>query len=430
MMKKHKSIFILFLTAVLCAGFYLLIAQNIGAEDTGKLFELGKNEQVTSVKLKNEYGEFAFDKENDEWVVSAGETYRTNEKKMKLFIDALHDFAYSRQLEDDNGEYGLSAPAVELAFATNENKTYEFAVGNMTASQNDVYVRDESTEKIYIIPLQSVVQFTGSLAAYRDNEVFSVDIGQIAEVEYYKNKELQVSLLTEDQDTWYMQHPYRQLARKIEMQEFMTMLKSWTVAGYPTLEEADYEAVGLENPEDILVVTDRNGKTQEIAFGKSDGTITYVRIGDRQEVVGLYTADVDLSRLDGNTMVYVAPMKAPISEVASITIEGADKYTFELQEDAEIVTCNGRLVGYAQFEKVFYKYVSLIAGGGEKEPVKPQGKPLLTLTSEYRQGQKTTLELYERDDATYYMGINGEVQFYMEKEKLADLIQRVQECLN
>lgn len=428
MMKRHKMLFIPGLLALLSAGLYCVVAYGMELEENGRLFAL-EPQEISEINLENQYGSYDFSVKEGEWIVSTSEDYRTNKKKMDMMLEAFQDFTYSRILEEDNGQYGLEKPLLTLEILDTAGKSYSFTAGNTTASQNDVYFRDERDGQIYVVGLDRIAQLTGSLGAYRDNEIFTVDISKLSAMEYFQGEEKTLALETDESGSWKMRMPYQAQARNVVMNEILAMLDSWIIADYPILTQEDYARAGLEAPEHTLVLSDTDGNTQRIAFGNELGSKIAVQTGADNEVVTLFAADVDFSQLDKDTLVYVAPLKANMEHVETITVEGDWNYEFQVDVPGTTASCNGRMIDFDDFTGIYYKYVLMIAQGGEEAPVARQSEPVITLSTVFSDGSQVRLELYERDQDTYYMGIDGQIQFYMEKSRLEEFLKRVEQSI-
>ena len=424
-MKARNSYLILFvLIVVFAAGFFLMSS----VFSPGVVFSLRNGEEISSIKLSNAYGTFFFlkDKDSEIWSVEAeGIWYRTHVPKMTLLLSALSDMPVRRVLESENDNYYLNNPAAIVVLETNNGKRYEYSFGRTGADVNSVYVKNLAG---VIVLTDSFVfdQVMGSLAAYRDKKVFSVDLFEIERLEYFYNGQVVVNCYRESPTEWYMDFPWSAPARHIELTELVARMSNWIIAGYPDV--VDLKESRLDPPLETLVLTDNNGKRQTLDFGTIDGLSRYVRTGDRGDVVYLYAADVDLSILSPDSLFFIAPLRSRLELVSGFSVkygnEGWDLFYDQLSNTA--FWDNGILSG-EEFVSVFYRFISMVADGRDSGTVpRLTGSPAASLMLNHIEGLPAKLDLFPRDDNGYFMRINGEdTPYYINAKRLSDLLDRI-----
>ncbi|MBP0962672.1 MAG: DUF4340 domain-containing protein, partial [Oscillospiraceae bacterium] len=216
MMKKYRTLIILAAAAILLCGIYIWMETTDDATISGSLYRMAEDETVTGIKISNIYGnyEFVLDDQQDWNVAADGSTYRTHSNKMELMIGALKEIPVTRVLDEELPDYGLESPQAVVTCTTSKGNTHSFAIGNETVSHSEVYIRDQRNGKVMITTTGAVAQFTGSLSAYRDKEIFTIDKQNIVTVEYYQNGQHQ---LTVDRSggSWMLTYPFEAPARNV-----------------------------------------------------------------------------------------------------------------------------------------------------------------------------------------------------------------------
>lgn len=426
-MKKYLPIIIGAILVVAFAVGYFILSSDKPIEEAGILFELQNDEEINSIVIVNEHGIFSFAQDEEEsWYVSSeSSNYRANVAKIELLLSSLESFKVIRVLDDESEEYGLSSPSSMVQFATNTGNTYSLAIGNPGADVSNIYVKDLINDTILISDLASVAQLTGGLTAYRDKSVYTVDISNIKRIEYYQQDEYIVGCYNETVDIWYLDYPFDSQARHIELNELVGAMKGWSVAGYPD-KDLSLSDMGLETPEESIVITDGDGNTQRIDFGLGNNTVRYARLGGTDDIVEMYAIDIDLSIMRPDTLLFVAPLKCTLDEIESINImaDGKD-YTLTCDPASETATLNGKNISYDEFISVFFKYISMVASGRDTKSA--AGENIAKFTTVFKDGTTAQLELLERGDDTYYMKINTETSsiYYLKAEKLSKLMERL-----
>ncbi len=426
-MKKVVTISIMAVLCLITAGTYYALAREMRIEQTGVLYDLDPN-TISQIQITNEYGTFLFSQSGEEWLVESQGKYRTNPQKMDLMIAALSNFSISRVLDNEQESYGLEQPAATVAFQAGST-THSFIIGNETTSRSGVYIRDNGSKRVMITDTASVAQLTGSLAAYRDKEVFTVDKTAIQKLAYYQGGERVVEVENENFQSWHMTYPYDAPARRIELSELVNAMGKWRIAGYPqTLTHAQ---MGLDSPTQWLEVTDQAGNTQRLEIGSTNGPYTYVRTGGTDEIVSLYTVDLSVSVMDPDALLFVAPLQAAIKDLSAITITAEGKeYHFQLDHNGDNtqITVDNRVLRTEEFSSIFVKYTGLIADGYDSAP-QQAGKVMARFQSTYLDGTTVVLELLQRDEDSYYMCIDGVTQYILKAEKLQQLLYRLRDIL-
>lgn len=424
MKKQARKLLLLLVVAVALGGTYLWLSTANNPAQTGVLYRLEGNETVVDIRLQNEYGQFQFVPEDGEWLVMTESRYRANPEKLQLLLSNLSLLPVSRVLEGSLPEYGLEQPVAQVVFTTSTGAENRFSVGAQTASRSGVYIRDDKTGTVMITSTGVVSQLDGSLSAYRAKDVLKIKATSIRHIQYFVDSQPVVTAVNSNFKDWALTFPFAAPARTIPLNELVTGMRSWSVAGYP--EGGETPEMGLQGPAHTLVLTDADGNTQRLEFGASDGVTTYVRIGEGDEIVKLYTVDLDFSALTPDGLLFIAPLKTAVDETSSVTIQYQNRQAvFQLNHGASppAVTYNGQPVSYNDFISVFSKYVGLNADG--REVSGQPGEAVFTFTTLLTDGTQRTLSLAMRDEASYYMLLDGKAEYYMEADKVEELLYRM-----
>lgn len=437
-MKKGKqnirTIIILICVCVVLAAAYVLITANEDPAAAGMLIKLS-GDSIAEVKIDNEYGSFVFEQQDGAWVVESDGVYRTNPEKMNLLLGCLEEFRIDRMLPDEKSEYGFDKPQAKVDVTTRGGREYSFVVGNEAIKGSSVYIK--SNGQIMLTPTGMTSQLTGSLAAYRAKDVLMVDPSAIRSFDYYIEGQKTLSITDTDYQNWTMNYPFEAPARKVIMNELISKLRSLVIAGYVDT-GVNVEETGLANPTRKMVLTDEAGVQQTLEFGAISGNQQYVRIGTKDDIVKLYTIDLDFSNITPQGVMYFAPLNIGTSEAQSLSIQaGGAAYNIDLKHNGQDITANvnGKEISFSDFISIYYKYIALNADGYDTEQAEP-GECEAVCTTTLISGKKIELSLYRRDADTLYMYVNGQMltsgqmSFYTERNSLTELLYRLQSITN
>lgn len=433
-MGRPKTLFFLAALTAAAAVLYGAAAFCAGREDTG-FYKLAEEEEIVTIDLDNTYGSLKLWRDGtDTWMVreGAGEAvYTAGEEKMNLLLASLKDMEISRLLEEEKPEYGFYSAGARLAFSTSQGKQYSFMVGNETMTRSHVYLKDGSTGRIGITELGSVAQLGGGLSAFRNREIFHVDMEHITAITRQKPGEETLSLVLEDGE-WRMTAPYEAPAREIEIKEQLAAMKDWNLCAFGDRAVYTEEQMGFTGKGEILTLTDHTGKSQTLEIGTPVQAMLPVRSGGKDDILLLYADEVDTSILAGDKLLFFAPLRASIDDVErSVLTVGNTSLDFDTDSANNLFKCNGYPVDSEAFYSFYISYMALTAsGGGGNAPQKNAGE-LAALQTFFKDGTSTQLRLLERDKATCHMVVNNSYSgFYISNEKLITLISKLERLGN
>ena len=445
---KNKYKILISLITVFAAAFFII--NSVFA--SGAVFSLKNGEEITSITIDNEYGIFFFFREADDpanlssdgiassrskgnpgmddrihiWFVETeGIRYRTNAPKMTLLLESLSSLPVKRVLESERDGYGLAFPVAHALLKTNAGRRYEYSFGNTGTDVNTVYTKNTGGSVI-LTDTFAFNQVTGNLAAYRDKNVFSVDLLDIDTLEYGCSGQLTIVCRKEGPTEWYMDYPWKVPARHIELTELIAHMAAWGIGGYP--EAVDQKEAGLDPPLETLVLVDAKGNRQKLDFGKTDGLYRYVQIGGQGDVVFLYAVDVDFSVLSAESLLFIAPLRTQMGEVSTFSVKsGANVWTLSYDQLSDTAFWDYGLLDNEEFVSIFFKFISMVADGYDTG-ILPQlgGKPIAVMSLKKTDNGSAKLELFPRDKDTYFMRINGDdTPYFINAVRLSNLLDRI-----
>jgi hypothetical protein len=226
-------------------------------------------------------------------------------------------------------------------------------------------------------------------------------------------------------------YPFQANARLIELSEFLVNLRKYAAAKFPDDSNSDQKRMGLVNPAHILELTDANGKSQRLEFGQVEEGLMYVRTGSREDIARIFAADVDFSVLSAEKLMFEAPLRATLDQVVKIEVlTPASQVAIDIDQSTTPprISTSGQELVLEDFISFFVKYSGLSADGHQVG--QPSGDPVLTLKSTYGDGSSQILRLRPRDDSSYFMETNGKTEFFLSKEKVSLLLDRLNQAIH
>lgn len=428
-MKAYRNVIILFVLFVILAATYFIMGQRAAPAGSKQLYRFSNDESLQEIRVNNRFGAFTFNKEGDTWVITAPDRYRANQQKTGIMEEFLLNMPINRVLDQEIEAYGFADPLATVTLVTSDGVEHTFDIGSRTSSQAQVYLRDKESGNILISDIGAVSQFDGSLTAYRDTDLFSTDLANVAQISYFDDQDKRITVARDGPQNWRLTYPYEAPARFIELNELVLGMNEWKAVGYPD-EGLDFAAMGLDQPLHTLEVTDKAGKEQRLEFGDTEDGSIFVRIGGPQDIVKLFAIDVDFDPLAADKLLFYQPLRTTIDKVAKIEVEyPRQTVLFELDHATQppLITANGTAVAYEDFLSFFIRYIGLSAGG--HDPQSAAGSAEMTLTTTYNDGTTKRVSLLDRDTSTLFIEDEDETVFYIDREKIAQLIYRLEVAL-
>jgi hypothetical protein len=424
--KNNLGLVALAIVVAVLAAIYVWMSQTRDPAKTGQVYQFNSDETLREISLINEYGSFTFTKDNDLWAMTQPGQYRVNQQKINIMEDFILDLPVKRIIDTELEEYGFSQPAAVIKFHTTKDTQNTFIIGNLTSSKSQVYVKEIESKQIFVCDIGSIAQFSGSLTAFRDKELLTVDKTHIVALTYFKDGKKQISVKKNPDEVWQITFPYSASAREIELNEIVAKMRGWSVAGYPSDANVDLATLGLDKPANSLEVVDSSGKNQHLDFGKTEDGMIYVRTGSNQDIVKLFSVDIDFDKLSPNRLLFLLPLNTTIKQAEKIEINFENRdAVFEIDNSTNppLITSDGKDVPYDEFISLFVKYTKLSADG--RDQTSKPGEQYMLLKTTLNDGSSRMLKLFKRDKESFYMQIDGKMEFFLNEEKVKQLIYQI-----
>lgn len=425
---ERRNILVLLSLAV--AAFLLYMACRGRASPETVLYQLESGESIERIWLENEHARLEFYAGVDgQWNVKEKSTYLADSTRMDLLLDSLGSLKVLRVLPGDDIQYGFEDYQASVSFETDHGNRHRFLLGGQTMNRSDYYLKDVDTGRVLITDGASASQLTGGMNAFRRKEIFSVQLDQLTSLQYRKGDQEITSVELDDSGQWHMKYPFVSQAREIPITEFINGMKDWNLYGY--VEDTDGKEAGLDGDGEFLTLKDSLGNEQVLEFGVSDGTIMAVRNGGPSDVVLLYADEIHLDELEPEKLLLFAPFRNSIDLVDTIRIQiGGSEILMTIHHDTGMVSCNGRYLDMTAFNRFYVSFMGLSASGGEQSSVTAQGPVQAVIETGMADGSVIKTQFSYRDNMTYYMTLEGDTRYYMDRDRMERMLTRLEGCFD
>lgn len=258
--------------------------------------------QVNRVALKTAAGEMELQKTGEHWDIVKPLRARADDQKVGDFVAQITSARIQQFVAADNGDlrpYGLAEPrgAVTLFSADNkEGQTLSFG-GTPEKEKGQVYVRFTARGSVYTLPNKVADVLNTKPADLRDKHLVRFDPNVLDRITIdAPGKEKTV--LARKGENWTIASRKDQPAEAGEVRRLIDKLKDEQVVRFVEDVASDLPKYGLDKPQLIVTLSsfasENTAETKAgekpfatINFGRVDGDVVYVRVGEEPFVVAV-----------------------------------------------------------------------------------------------------------------------------------------------
>ncbi len=429
-MKNFRSAIILFgILVVFVAAFFLI--DNIWADDDKAIYKLEAN-SIVEIDIESGTDKCSFIKNGDKWEMVFPKKYEINEELVQMMAKKLENLEALRVLKKnpgDLGQFGLDNPTMLIGFKLSDGGKAKLLVGQNTASNYQYYVMDSNSKAVCTITANDLDVFKkGKASEFRDRSFLAEDLGRIKRLEL-KAKDKEKIVLTEyDAGKWCLIDPCKAEVRNDDVTDMLSALASLEVKEFVEDDPEDISRYGLMDPIYTLLLEDEEGKIRKFFFGLKDNEEKeiYMMTDNGNGVYTTLTEAFDPEGILIDDLINLAPLSIGIGNVSRITVKDGGKtsvFQRDFSTEDDDFTLNGHNLSKEDFMALYVNIMALSAEGYD------QGKKSdhieMSITFEFvNSTESIVLDLYERNDNSYFMAVNdGLLPFYVTEHKV-ELVRR------
>lgn len=477
MRKQIKALIIVGVVIVLLAaalGALFLFGSDTGEESSSVVsqqelaatFVDKTSDEVQSVTVKNEKGEFTAERGDDGLAIALLDGLRTNDTELENLAVAASGF-YAERLIDENpshpADYGLDPVAAEVSVAYTDGSTFSIELGDASPSggryarlpgESKVYLLTETTGSLFygVTNFVSNIIFDSELSEQaKDEAVFvKAELGGslhpqpiVIESNPYKNNETHPAGYVDKAIT----SPYFAGASVSVDNAFPSSLTRILASGVTAIvtDPAQLSEYGLDQPYSTLSFTFTAGEQSysgSLWLGsKNDEGDYYATTADKRVVYTVKADNVPYMELTDRQLLYPIPVLINIQLLSSFDIDSSQVTAkFEpvvTEEDgSKTVTggvANGNGVSADCIKKLYESLGKLSAD--EVTDKEPSGERVMTVTYNFSDGttQPITVDFYADTARTVLVKVNGledAPNYIMQRKTIDSFLNKTQKALN
>ncbi len=478
MIKKHRiiiilTLFLICLTAVVYfAAIKPLVESRIPVAETPETLEgesLGalnryymysklSREQISSIEVSNQSGNYKFIKKDGDFVLEENESVAIDSTALSNLVVTCSTTLSTEKVMDDApdeklSEYGLTKPEAYWVVTDNEGKQYKVYVGRelltgggyycMFAGRRSVYVLDNSLATSVLAPVETYVTPYIIFGISQDDFYTVDDFSVYRNGEKFITAELVASDIQNNSEALaehILTYPAAYSPDSSKLYGIFTQFSE--LKGESTYklsaDEEDFESCGLDEPEYMVSFNYKSREYYFLVSSLDDDGYYYVVSNIYSDIISKVPRDT-LSFLEYDLLDWVSPyiFEMYITSVSEISVESEKTdVTFLLNHSADssgaptltVETGDGRLFSGAEevnnFRQLYKTYLSIDIQDYLPETVPESDVKMSDFLSDEKNRNltfkvktfgagETTYEFYRYTTRRCAVKVNGSAEFYV-----------------
>lgn len=435
MYKNRKNIIII---AVFAAALIFLIigaarrvnfSNTVPDESYAMIYSM-TDEELASVEVKNDTGEYTIEKYEEKLLRSDGKEeteilYRVKDNpvvnldqtQVKKLLSDFYEFHVMSLAAENAGtaleSYGFTEDSPSVTVNKTDGSSDTFVLGGVLEDEEQRYVKKADENRVYTMLKLKESSFLNGLDAYRQRELgildsytllsFSVTDKNVRKLGIRYKNENDREVVTTDSITYVMTFPYK---GAVNIENFGALMKPFDevyAVDFIEDEPDDLSEYGLDDAHALrAVIQDVEQNRHELKFGKSDekGNI-YTTYNDYDFVFttepDMYNAVADINPadyIDKYTNLF------DIDEVENVTVTdiiNQKTYSLDIGRSGGLsYEINGKEAYDKAFRSVYEGIINIkITSQAEEEK---KDEEVLDITFNFTDGSSETSKFYEYDE--------------------------------
>ncbi len=324
--------------------------------------------------------------------------------------------------------YGLDNPSLTIVITDTENVVNKINFGKQTGTKSGYYTNVNDEDDVYIVSTVIYDTLNAGLSSIRNKTLVSI-VGDVTGISI-KNKESAYTILRKTTENvnanvlteWEMVTPYLKDVNQDIFDEYVINSLDFTISEFVDDNPSDYSKYGLKNPEYYITINTVS-ETHNILLGNDkDANSIYIKMAGEPNV---YTISKDLVEYRNYTPVYLLESYVFIRKIISTdNIVFNDGENYILKNNGSDFYVNDKKVEETSFRGTYADIVSpLISGETRGANV---GKELCRFTFNYNTNTPSeTVVYYEYGDMYAAASVNGDIDFYVKRSYVDNMISSV-----
>ena len=341
-------------------------------------------------------------------------------------------FLYADSLVAENisdlSIYGMDNPSLTIVMTDTENNVNKISFGIQTGTKSGYYTTVNDEDDIYIVSTDIYNSLNGGLSSIRNKtivnlteEVTGITINNEKSAFTIQTKTSE-NVNANDLTDWEMVTPYLKDVNQSIFEEKIINILNFTISEFVDDNPSDYSKYGLENPKYFITINTASETYNVLLGNDKDAGSIYMKMADEPNV---YAISKDLVEYRDYTPVYLLESYVFIRKIIAtdnIVFNVGENYVLKVNDPDFYV--NDKKVDETLFRSTFETIISpVISGEADASRV---GKELCRFTFNYNTNTPAeTVVYYEYGDMYAAASVNGDIDFYVKRSFVDNMINAV-----
>lgn len=276
-MRFHRYAIILVIIVAFLTGAYFIIDRITGSDNKGatekiQLLELDAGE-IQSLTIKNNEGEFIFEKDDNTWELVSGGDFRVDFLRLNNIASTIADLYAERIIEKDAKDlekYGLLDSKV-ITLKTVEGETVVVELGNPTATNESYYIKLNEDTTIYTMPYYEGDILNATKTDIRSKHVIDNLRSELIKFGFERDGELVVTVERQGERAWGVIEPFKIDGNIAHITNAIDAYIRTNIHGYVEESAKDLGIYGLDKPLYAIETETKDGEKLKLLVGKEKG---------------------------------------------------------------------------------------------------------------------------------------------------------------
>lgn len=455
-MTRQKTLIIvgIAILAILAATLIQLLKTPTADSDTKErddVFYLLEHDfrEITTISVDNENGFYDVKQVEGGFLVYDIPAELVNAEYLQLLLDEASRIAVREKVAEDPEDlnsYGLDKPRAVVKIDYTDNTSAKLLIGQEEPMSDGVYVQLAGDKAVYLMPRSYTIRFTmpvenyiqyeitptrqeeAALGVVRDCTFGGSALSEPIIIKYVdeKNKEQMREAASFGVSTHLIRSPgFHELDQAAGNEVFQSMMGivSEGIVEY-NCDDETLASYGFGHPYITADFTAVNGKDAEpeeyhLKVVKRDDGSLIMTCNDNRVIYKIL--DVAFTKVTYEKLVmrwFLTPFITDMEKMTVTTPQSRMEFGFAGDSNKDLaVSLDGKQLDIEQFRSYFRLVTSACNDGSPRTMKRPGSNPAFTVEYDYKDSQKPAdvMKVYENDDRTVLVEVNGVIEFTMKK---------------
>ncbi len=404
--------------------------------DNSKLGELiysAPSSSINNITVSHNGSSYTLQKINDEWKCIEKNGVSISSSRITRLITYLSSLRYQGKLDTSSvtpSDCGITDASSCVTF-TSELGKIGIYLGNDVANSKLCYLMTSLSDDIYMVEKESVSLMFATFDEYRNDSLERIDFENVVAISY-RNGSTAFSLKKGEADKenadyyeWEITSPIALSARDEQVKALLIdPVTKMKIDAYVS-DDGNFSDFGISRDKNYVTYTDASGRVQTVFFSSVTENKHYLAIDGSKTIYEVSPSFVPFANLD---LIDVADRQLYLKKQANldtVTIKSEDfncKIVFA--NDGTITMDDKKIENAADKRNIFSYLCGLLA---DDISTRPLGKEKAKIAYRLKDGSEDVLVFSEYSERYCSVGKNGKPLYLIQKNKLDDLFDVLDE---